>query len=80
MRTLSCGHSPPIYRYLICEFFIKTLIIMYKSTRIRRPYACNALGLYISLVNNSKDQIASYWSTLINYLHQNNILINQGSI
>ena len=38
MSTFSCGHSPPIYRNLVSEFFIKTLIIMYISTNIHRPY------------------------------------------
>ena len=50
-------------------FFIKTLIIMSISTNIHRPYACDPLGPYISLVNNSMDQITPYWSTLINYPH-----------
>ena len=51
-------------------FFIKTLIILSISTNIHRPYMCDPLGPYISLVNNSIDQITPYWSTLINYLHQ----------
>ena len=50
-------------------FFIKTLIIMPISTNIHRPYACDPLGLYMSLVNNSIDEITPYWSTLINYPH-----------
>ena len=50
-------------------FFIKTLIIMSISTNIHRPYVCDPLGPYISLVNNSIDQITPYWSTLINYPH-----------
>ena len=50
-------------------FFIKTLIIMYISTNIHKPYVCDPLGPYISLVNNSMDQITLYWSTLINYPH-----------
>ena len=50
-------------------FFIKTLIIMSISTNIYKPYVCDPLGPYISLVNNSINQITSYWSTLINYLH-----------
>ena len=50
-------------------FFIKTLIIVSISTNIHRPYVCDPLGLYISLVNNSIDQITPYWSTLINYPH-----------
>ena len=55
----------------ICNevFFIKTLIIMSISTNIYRPYVCDPLGPYISLVKNSIDQITSYWSTLINYPH-----------
>ena len=47
----------------------KTLIIMSISTNIHKPYVCDPLGLYISLVNNSMDQITPYWSTLINYPH-----------
>ena len=50
-------------------FFIKTLIIMSLSTNIHRPYVCDPLGSYISLANNSIDQITPYWSTLINYPH-----------
>ena len=52
MDTLSCGHSPSIYRHLVCEFFIKTLIIMSISTNIHRLYVGDPLGSYISLVNN----------------------------
>ena len=37
------------------------------STNIYRPYVCDPVGSYISLVNNSIDQITHYWSTLINY-------------
>ena len=70
MGTLSCGRSPPIYRHLLCRFFIKTLIIMSISTNIHRPCVCDPLGLYISLVNNSIDQITPYWLTIINYPHQ----------
>ena len=70
MGTLSCGRSLLIYKYLVYGFFIKTLIIMYVSTNIHRPYVCDPLGPYISLVNNSIDQITPYWSTLINYLHR----------
>ena len=43
---------------------------MFISTNIHRPYVCDPLGLYISLVNNSMDQITPYWLTLINYPHQ----------
>ena len=50
-------------------FFIKTLITMSISTNIHKPYVCDPLGPYISLVNNSIDQITPYWSTLINYPH-----------
>ena len=50
-------------------FFIKTLIIMSISTNIHKPYVCDPLGPYISLVNNYIDQITLYWSTLINYPH-----------
>ena len=70
MSTLSCDHSPPIYRPLVCEFFIKTLIIMFISTNIHRSYVCDPLGPYISLVNNFIEQITLYWSTLINYPRQ----------
>ena len=52
------------------RFLIKTIIIMSISINIHRPYVCDLLGQYISLVNNSIDQITSYWSTLINYQHQ----------
>ena len=50
-------------------FFIKTLIIMSISINIHKPHVCDPLGPYISLVNNSIDQITPYWSTLINYPH-----------
>ena len=50
-------------------FFIKTPIIMSISTNIHKPYVCDPLGPYISLVNNYIDQITPYWSTLINYPH-----------
>ena len=70
MGTLSCSRSPPIYRHLACRFFIKTLIIMSISTNIHRPYVCDPIGPYLSLVNNSIEQIIPYWLTLINYLHQ----------
>ena len=69
MGTMSCGHSPPIYRHLVCKFFIKTLIIKYISTNIYRPYVCDPLSSYISLFNNSINQVIPYWSTLINYPH-----------
>ena len=70
MGILSCGRSPPIYRHLVCKFFIKIIIIMSISTNIHRPYVCDPLGPYISLVSNSIDQITLYWSTLINYPRQ----------
>ena len=70
MGTLSCGCSLSIYRYLVCIFFIKTLIIMYISIIIHGPYVCDPLGPYISLVNNSIDLMKFYWSTLINYPYQ----------
>ena len=69
MGTLSCGRSPLICRHLICRFFIKTLIIISISTNIYRPYVCDPLGLYISLVNNSIGPITPNWSTLIVYTH-----------
>ena len=53
MGTLSCGHSLPIYRHLICKFFMKTIIIMSISTNICRPYVRDPLSPYILLVNNS---------------------------
>ena len=60
----------PVFIYIWYEvFFIKTLIIMSISTKIHRPYVCDTLGPYISLVNNCIDQITPYWSTLINYPH-----------
>ena len=67
MDTLSCGRSPSIYRHLVYIFFIKTLIIIFISTNIHRPYVCDPLGPYISLVNNSIDPITPNWSTLDNY-------------
>ena len=69
MGTSSCGR-PPLFIDIWYEvFFIKTLIIMSISTNIHKPYVCDALGPYISLVNNSIDQMTPYWSTLINYPH-----------
>ena len=41
-------------------FFTKTLKIMYIATNIYRLYVCDPLGPYISLVNNSIDQITPY--------------------
>ena len=38
------------------------------STHIYRPYVCDPLGPYISLVNISIDQIKPYLLILINYL------------
>ena len=70
MGTLSYGHSLPIYRHLVCEFFTEALIIMSISTNIYRPYVCDPLGPYISLINNSIDQITPYFSILINYLYR----------
>ena len=43
---------------------------MFISTNIYRLYVYDPLSSYISLVNNSIDQITPYWSTLINYPHQ----------
>ena len=60
MGTSSCGHSPPIYRHLVCKFLIKTLIILSISTNIHNPYLCDPLSLYISLVNKSIDPITPY--------------------
>ena len=71
MGTLSCGRSSPIYRYLVCRFFIKkSLIIMYISNNMDRPYVCDPLGPYISLFKKFIDQITSYCTTLLNYLNQ----------
>ena len=39
------------------------------STNIHKPYVCDPLGPYVSIVNNSINQITPYWSTLINYPH-----------
>ena len=47
MGNLICGRSPLIYRHLVYNFFMKTLIIMFISTNIDRPYVCDPLGLYI---------------------------------
>ena len=49
------------------------------STNIHRPYIYDVLGLYISLVNNSVDQIILYWSTSIKYPNQyiNQLIKNQ---
>ena len=69
MGTLSCGRSFPIYRHLVCKFFIKILIIISISTNIYKPYMCDPLGSYISLINKYASPITPYWSTLINYLH-----------
>ena len=57
MGTLSCGRSLLLYGHLVCVFFIKALIIIFISTNIYRLYVYDPLGLYISLVNNSIDQI-----------------------
>ena len=69
MGILSCGRSLLIYRYVVCGFFIKTLIIMSISTNIYRISVCDALGPYILLVNNI------YLLSISTYR-----LINQGSI
>ena len=55
----------PFYRYLVYVFFIKTLIIMSISNNNNRPYVCDPLGPYISLVNNAIGPITPYWSTLL---------------
>ena len=57
MGTLSYCCSIIIYRHYICRFFTKILIIMSISTNIYRPYVCDPLGPYISLVNKSVDLI-----------------------
>ena len=70
METLICDRSPSIYRHLVKGFFIKTLIIMSIYTNIHRPYVCDTLDLYISVVNNSIRLITLYLSTLTNYPYQ----------
>ena len=35
------------------------------SIKIHRPYACDPLGLHISLVNKYINLITFYWSTLL---------------
>ena len=72
MGTFSRTGSPLIYRYLVYNFFIKALIIMFIYIYINIPHVCDLLGLYISLVNNSIDLITRYWLTFK--------LINQGLI
>ena len=67
---LSCGRSLLIYRYLVCEVFIKTHILMSISTNIDRLNVYDLIDLYISLVNNSIGPKTSYWSTLFNYPHK----------
>ena len=70
ISTFSCGCSSLIYRHLVQGFFIKTLIIMFITTNIHRPYVCDPLGPYILLCNNYIDPITPYWLTLVNYPHQ----------
>ena len=70
MGILSCGFSPPICRHFVCGLFIKILIIMSISISVYRPYLCDLIGPYISLVNNSIDPITSNWLTFINYIYQ----------
>ena len=65
-----CGYSLLIYRHLVCDIFIKSIIVMSRFAKVHRPYGCDPLSLYISLVNNSIHPIISYWSTFINYIHQ----------
>ena len=59
----------PLFIDIWYEVFYKTLITMFISTNIHRPYVCDPLGPYISLVNNSIDLITPYWSILINFLY-----------
>ena len=74
MGTLSCGHSLPIDRHLVCDFFIKPLIVMSIFINIHRPYVCDLLGPCFSLVNN-------ILLVNLNYLFTSTYrLINQGSI
>ena len=42
------------------RLFIKILIIISISTNVYRPYVCDLLGLYISLVYNSIGLIKPY--------------------
>ena len=67
---MSCDDSRLIYKHWVCGFFIKPIIIIFISINIHRPYKCDPLGPYISLVNNFIDPITPYCSTLIYYLHQ----------
>ena len=67
--TSSCGCSSLISIHLVCEFFIKILIIIIVLANIHRPYVCDHLVPYISLVNNSIDSITPYWLTIIIYSH-----------
>ena len=60
MGTLRWGHSPPIYRHLVCELFIKILINMSLSINVYKSYVYDHLSLYISLVNNSVDPKKPY--------------------
>ena len=57
MDTLSFGNYSPIYRHLVCGFFIKALINISIFTNIHISDMCNLISPYISLVNNSIDQI-----------------------
>ena len=65
--TLSCDRSPPIYRHSI--FLIKTVIIIFISTNIYRPYVCDPQGPYILLVNNFIYPKIPYSSIFIYYLY-----------
>ena len=55
--TLRCNRSFLIYRDWVCEIFTKTRRITSLSINVYRPYVCDPLGLYISLVNNFIDPI-----------------------
>ena len=62
LTKLACAPSVVVVLPLFIDIwydviFIKTLIIMFISTNIHRPYVCDPLGPYISLVNNTIDQI-----------------------
>ena len=67
MGTLNCGHFFFIYRHLVCELCIKTIITIFISidliggTNVHRPYRCDHISLYMILVNNSIDLITPYW-------------------
>ena len=42
MGTLSYSHSPPIYTHLVCNFFIKIIIIISMSTDEPKVVVCSS--------------------------------------